>query len=71
MNVKQSLVLMGLVLLIFCALTSTVLAVDITDWFLEESYDRCVVNPFWVAIDIVEGDNDNALLGHDKPFFLW
>jgi hypothetical protein len=67
MNAKQGLVLLGAVLLVFCASVGTVSALDITDQFLE-SYGGYVVNPPWVVIDIVDGDNDSVLFGHDIIF---
>ena len=66
---KMLAVSIALVIVVSCTmmLIGTVSAVDITDQFLEEHYGY-VVNPPWVAIDIVNGDNDSVLLGHDIIF---
>jgi len=48
-------------------LIGTVSALDITDQFLEEHYGY-IVNPHSVFIDIVNGDNDSILLGHNIIF---
>ncbi len=66
MSIKKSIVL-GLALLIVCASVGTVSALDITDQFLVV-YGGYVVNPNSVFIDIVNGDNDSVLFGHQIIF---
>jgi len=66
-HIKQGMLLVGIALLVFCASVETVSALDITDQFLDEHYGY-VVNPDSVVIDIVNGDTDSVLLGHQIIF---